>query len=139
MTALAASLTEEYEDMGKPVTLEPGARVVGAIRETWLRRALRNLIDNALRYGGSAHVSLIEAEGEAILRVDDNGPGIPADQIEAILEPFTRGETSRNRTTGGAGLGLTLARAIAEQHGGSLKLANHPGGGLRAEVRIPVI
>ena len=72
-----------------------------------------------------------------MLRVEDDGPGIAADRIRDMLEPFTRGETSRNRETGGAGLGLTLARAIAEQHDGRLVLANREEGGLRAEIRLP--
>lgn len=136
--SLALGVVEEFEDLGEPVTIADPPRIVARAQETWLKRALRNLVSNAVRYGGSAHVSLIEADGEAILRVDDNGPGIPADQIETMLEPFTRGEASRNRATGGAGLGLTLARAIAEQHGGSLKLANRPEGGLRADIRLPL-
>lgn len=142
LSSLALGVVEEFEDLGEPVSIaEPPAgqkRVVARVQETWLKRALRNLVSNAVRYGGSAHVSLIQADGEAVLRVDDNGPGIPADQIEAMLEPFTRGEASRNRATGGAGLGLTLARAIAEHHGGSLKLANRAEGGLRAEIRLPL-
>ena len=139
--ALVASVVEEFEDMGQPVTLEETTRVAHPVHVTWLRRALRNLIGNALRYGGSAEVSLIKSDSGIVLRVDDNGPGIPADRIAAMLEPFTRGEASRNRDTGGAGLGLTLARAIAEQHGGRLILANRPTangtGGLRAEIRLP--
>jgi len=77
-------------------------------------------------------------EGDwAVLRVEDKGPGIPEDRLAEMLEPFTRGEASRNRDTGGAGLGLALARAVAEQHGGTLVLANRPEGGLRAEFRLP--
>ncbi len=72
------------------------------------------------------------------ITIEDEGPGIPAQQIEAMLEPFQRGEASRNRQTGGAGLGLTLARAIALQHGGELVLVNRPEGGLRAEIRLPL-
>ena len=73
-----------------------------------------------------------------MFRVTDNGPGIADDRIADMLEPFTRGEASRNRATGGAGLGLTIARAIAQQHGGELLLANRPEGGLRAELRLPL-
>jgi len=72
-----------------------------------------------------------------VLRIDDDGPGIPEERLAEMLEPFTRGEASRNRETGGAGLGLTLARAVAEQHGGTLSLVNRAEGGLRAEIRIP--
>ncbi len=138
LSSLVASVVEEFEDMGEPVTLTESSRMVHPVHVTWLRRALRNLISNAVRYGKSAEVSLTQSGTDITLRVEDNGPGIPADRIEAMLEPFTRGEASRNRDTGGAGLGLTLARAIAEQHGGELVLANRPEGGLRAEIRLPL-
>ncbi|WP_128891249.1 HAMP domain-containing sensor histidine kinase [Erythrobacter sp. HKB08] len=137
LAALTASVVEEFEDMGKPVTLGEHTRIVRHIHVTWLRRALRNLIANAVRYAGDAEVSVIAEGDAAVLRVDDKGPGIPDGQIERLLEPFQRGEASRNRETGGAGLGLTLARAIAEQHGGTLILANRESGGLRAEIRLP--
>ena len=136
--ALVASVVEEFEDMGEPVGLLDFERTIAPVHLTWLKRGLRNLISNALRYGGSAEVSVLHEAGQAILRVDDYGPGIPEDRIADMLEPFTRGEGSRNRATGGAGLGLTLARAVAEQHGGALVLANRPEGGLRAEIRIPL-
>lgn len=135
--ALAEAVVEEFEDMGEAVSFTAEERIVLPVQVTWLRRALRNLISNALRYGGNAEVSLLREAGEIVLRVDDNGPGIPPDEIATMLEPFQRGEASRNRSTGGAGLGLTLARAIAEQHGGALVLANRVGGGLRAELRLP--
>ena len=138
LSALTASVVEEYEDMGEPVTLIESERMTAHLRPTWLRRALRNLVSNALRYGDRARVSLLREDGSAIVRIDDDGPGIPPDRIDEMLEPFVRGEASRNRGTGGAGLGLTLARAIAEQHGGSLALSNRSGGGLRAELRIPL-
>lgn len=139
LSSLTASVVEEFEDMDQPVTLAETSRMVHPVHVTWLRRALRNLISNAVRYGGSADVSLTRSGRDIILRVDDNGPGIPAERIEAMLEPFTRGEVSRNRDTGGAGLGLTLARAIAEQHGGRLELSNRPEGGLKAEIILPGI
>ncbi|MEZ5680759.1 MAG: ATP-binding protein [Erythrobacter sp.] len=135
--ALAASVVEEFEDMGEPVTIESTGRVAAPVRLTWLKRGLRNLVTNALRYAGTARVFVLREGSQAILRVDDDGPGIPEDRIASMLEPFTRGEASRNRETGGAGLGLALARAVAEQHGGTLVLANRPEGGLRAEIRIP--
>ncbi|PLK27336.1 HAMP domain-containing sensor histidine kinase [Novosphingobium sp. TH158] len=140
--SLVSSVVEEYEDMGEPVTLGDASRHVMSLRPTWLRRALRNLIGNALRYGKSAHVSLERDGGTAVIRILDEGPGIPDGQIARMLEPFTRGDPSRNTETGGTGLGLTLARAIAEQHGGSLRLANRraPDGrvlGLEATLRLP--
>jgi signal transduction histidine kinase len=113
------------------------------LRATWLRRALRNLIGNALRYGERARVSLAREGGEAVVRIEDDGPGIAEGEIAAMMEPFARGEGSRNRETGGSGLGLTLARAIAEQHGGTVTLRNRlaAGGkveGLVAELRMPL-
>ncbi|GMM92015.1 ATP-binding protein [Qipengyuania sp. MTN3-11] len=137
LTALAASVVEEFEDMGEPVTLAEGPRINAPVHITWLKRGLRNLVANALRYGGGAHVAVLREGDTIVLRVEDEGPGIPEDRIATMLEPFVRGEASRNRETGGAGLGLTLARAVADQHGGRLVLANRAEGGLRAELRIP--
>jgi signal transduction histidine kinase len=138
LSALLAYLADEYEDMGEQVTLADMPRLAVPGRETWLRRALRNLIGNALRYGNGAQVSLALEGHEAVIRIADDGPGIPEEDLERMLEPFTRGDPSRNRATGGAGLGLTLARAIAEQHGGSLRLRNRDeGAGLIAELRLP--
>ncbi len=138
LAALTSAVVEEFEDLDQPVTLADSPRLVAEVQVTWLKRALRNLVSNAVRYGGSAEVALAQQGDRIILRVEDQGPGIPGDQIQAMLEPFTRGEASRNRATGGAGLGLTLARAIAEAHGGQLVLSNRVEGGLRAEIRLPV-
>lgn len=143
LAALVASVEEEYEDMGEDVALGETQRIALPVRATWLRRAIRNLIGNALRYGVQARISLTKAGSQAIIRIVDAGLGIPEDEIAAMLEPFTRGESSRSRETGGAGLGLTLARAIAEQHGGTLVLANRIGedgtvAGLVAEIRLPL-
>ena len=139
LAALVASVAEEYEDLGAPVTLDETSRVVVSARASWLRRGLRNLIDNGVRYGTRVRVSVAREGAFAVLRVEDDGPGIPEDEIARMLEPFTRLEASRNSSTGGAGLGLTLARAIAEQHGGTLELANRAGGvGLVATVRLPL-
>ena len=143
LSALVASVVEEYEDMGDPVTLGDTDRIVLQLRATWIRRALRNLISNALRYGSTADVTL-KREGQfAVIRIADCGPGIAADQMAHMMEPFTRGEPSRNSSTGGSGLGLTLARAIAEQHGGTLALNNQRGPdgavtGLEAVLRLPL-
>ena len=143
LSALVASVVEEYEDMGEPVDLGEITRMVLELRPTWLRRALRNLIGNALRYGERARVSLLREDGKAVVVIEDDGPGIPADQIEDMMNPFTRGDPSRNSSTGGSGLGLALARAIADQHGGALKLANRyaPDGaidGLIARLELPL-
>ena len=142
LSALVADIVGEYEDMGDDVTLGDAPRIVMPLRATWLRRALRNLVSNALRYGTRARVSLHHDGAEAVLVVEDDGPGIPEREITRMLEPFTRLEASRNSSTGGAGLGLTLARAIADQHGGSLTLANRQDGGettgLTAILRLPL-
>lgn len=143
MSALVASIVEDYEDMGEDVLLGDTQRIVTPLRGVWLRRAVRNLIGNALRYGKQARVSLARQSGAAVIRIDDDGPGIAPDQIATMLEPFKRGEPSRNTETGGAGLGLTLARAIAEQHGGGLALTNRHDRtgkvvGLTATLRLPL-
>lgn len=139
LTALTAQVVEEFEDMAEPVVFDGSERITLPLRPTWLRRALRNLIGNALRHGGgAARVGLMRQADRVIITVEDDGPGIPDQAIEQMLEPFTRGEPSRNRGTGGAGLGLTLSRAIAEQHGGSLTLANRTGGGLTATLTLPL-
>ena len=142
MRALAIGVVEECEDLGEPVSLiEPlsnTARIVAPVQETLAKRALRNLVSNAVRYGKAAELSLFEEGGRAVLRVDDKGPGIPEERIADMMQPFTRGEASRNRATGGAGLGLALARAIAQQHGGDLRLTNLAKGGLRAELLLPL-
>lgn len=148
VAALLASVIDEYEDLGKPVTLRAAPRMAMNLRATWLRRALRNLVDNALRYGERARIDLRKATRanggeEVVISIEDDGPGIPEAEISAMLEPFARGEVSRNRSTGGAGLGLTLARAIAEQHGGHLALRNRMDTdgwpvGLIAELHLPL-
>ena len=143
LNALVGQVAEEFEDMGEPVSFTPSARMVLPLRATWARRAVRNLVVNALRYGGAARIAVEREGGQALIRIEDDGPGIPSDQIEAMMQPFTRGEPSRNSATGGAGLGLTLARAIAEQHGGALTLANRLDAqgrvvGLTATLSLPL-
>ncbi|MGB7370197.1 ATP-binding protein, partial [Erythrobacter sp.] len=138
LSALAAGIVEEFEGLGEDVTLGETGRVVARVQVTWLKRAVRNLVSNAVRYGGSARLSILRDGASAILRVEDEGPGIPPERIAEMTEPFTRGEASRNRATGGAGLGLALARAIAEHHGGRLRLANRASGGLAAEIHLPL-
>jgi signal transduction histidine kinase len=143
LAALVADVIGEFEDMGEAVELGETDRIVLPIRATWLRRALRNLVSNALRYGERARISLVREGRMAVLRIEDDGPGIPEGDIARMMEPFTRLEASRNSGTGGTGLGLTLARAIADQHGGTLMLANRRGPtgdivGLTAAITLPI-
>ena len=108
------------------------------VRPIALKRALTNLVSNALAYGGSARVTLLPAQGGAVtLMVDDDGPGVPAGELEQVFQPFHRVEASRNRETGGVGLGLPIARNVLRAHGGDVLLANRPGGGARATVVLP--
>jgi signal transduction histidine kinase len=102
-----------------------------------LKRCLANLLENAVRYGGGAHVQVEDGPHELVLHIDDNGPGIPEEKLEQMFEPFRRGENSRNRATGGVGLGLAIARNLARAHGGEVTLSNRPEGGLRVKVTLP--
>jgi signal transduction histidine kinase len=107
-------------------------------RPVALGRALGNLIDNALRYGKASSVRLNRDGAEAVIAIEDNGPGLPPERLEAVFEPFVRGDDSRSAETGGAGLGLSIARNIVIAHGGTIQLTNRPKGGLRATVRLPL-
>ena len=107
-------------------------------RAVSLQRCFSNLIDNAIRHGGGASVSVEARGGQAELVVEDEGPGIPDDEIGNVLKPFYRLERSRNRQTGGSGLGLAIADRVARRHGGSLTLENRVGGGLRAVLSLPM-
>lgn len=138
LTALVDSAIEDFRDLGGEVTFEDGERLVVEGRESLLKRAVRNLIDNALRYGGRATVRLRTEAGRAIVEIDDEGPGIPEEKLETVLEPFARLDASRNRDAGGSGLGLALARAIVRDHGGELALENRAAGGLRAIISLPL-
>ncbi len=139
LAALVGDIVADYHAMGRPVVLAAkGALVTRIVRASSLRRALRNLIDNAVAYGGSATVGLAESgDGGVTIMVDDDGPGIPADRIADLMEPFVRAEQSRNRDTGGSGLGLALARAIALAEGGRIELVNRRDGGLSARIHLP--
>lgn len=136
------SLVYDYQDVGKPVAMAERAtveRATGTIetRPHALRRILTNLIDNALKFGKSAEISVQRGdEGQIAIAVLDRGPGIPEDQLKAVLQPFFRLEQSRSRGTGGTGLGLAIAHQLSTAIGGSLTLCNRPEGGLRAEIII---
>lgn len=134
--ALAAGVVGEFQAQGAAVELAPGAAVVWSLRPELLTRALRNLIDNAVRYGSGARLNVAVEGPVLIIRVEDEGPGIPAGELEHVLRPFPRLDQSRNRGTGGAGLGLAIAMSIARLHGGTVALENRVGGGLSATLRL---
>ena len=140
LAALVDSLVQDEQDCGHGVTMEPLPAVsVAPVRAQAgaLRRCLPNLLDNAVRYGGGAQLRLTEDAQGVCVTVLDRGPGIPEAELAKVLQPFYRVEASRNRNTGGVGLGLASASDIARQHGGSVVLRNREGGGLRAELRLP--
>ncbi|MGF1549542.1 MAG: ATP-binding protein, partial [Sphingomonadaceae bacterium] len=139
LAALADALVEDMAELGGTVRLADSPRVAAEVRPDLIRRALRNLIENAIKYGGGAEVGVRAESGEALIEVLDRGPGIPAERIAEMMEPFTRMEPSRSRMTGGAGLGLALARAIARDHGGELRLENRANGGLAATIVLPLV
>lgn len=133
---LAALVERLCNERGAAFELGTPATVSG--RPVALSRALGNIIDNAIRYGRTARVGLARRENDAVITVDDDGPGIAAERIASMFEPFVRGETSRNVETGGAGLGLSIARTIIRAHGGEVTLHNNPDGGLSAKVVLPL-
>jgi signal transduction histidine kinase len=135
--ALVESVVTDYADLGQEVRFAGGVGVRLRCRPDALRRALRNLIENALRYGKRAQVRLEQTLGEVRILVEDEGPGIPPEMLERVFEPFVRVEQSRSRETGGIGLGLAIARTIARSHGGDVRLSNRPQGGLCAMIVLP--
>ncbi|MCB1355307.1 MAG: HAMP domain-containing protein [Maritimibacter sp.] len=126
------------EDMVAPFELDGGPPLEARIRPHAVRRALRNVIENAARYGGNARVSHVVTDQELLITVDDDGPGIPAADLERVFDPFFRLEQSRSLETGGHGLGLSIARTIIRAHGGDIALSNRDEGGLRATIAIPL-
>jgi signal transduction histidine kinase len=117
LDSLLDSVCSDATDAGQEVNCSGRAAMALMGRPMDIRRCLVNLIDNAVKYGHRAQVTVERLAGAARIRIRDNGPGIPADQLARVFEPFYRLETSRSRESGGTGLGLTIARNIAEQHG----------------------
>jgi hypothetical protein len=118
---------------------EGPAHLTVQARSVALKRVFVNLVANAVNYGGSARVRLLNAGGRVVtVEVEDEGPGIPSGDLDRVFEPFHRGEPSRNRETGGVGLGLPIARNIMRAHGGDVTIANRPPGGVKATVTLPI-
>ena len=139
--ALLQALVDDLAEQGQPVRLLPAdsaaAQAVVRSEPDALRRVIDKLVSNALRYASAAEVWVSASRAEVCVVVQDRGPGIPDADLDAVFEPFYRVEASRNRATGGAGLGLYIARELSQRQGARIAVANHPGGGLRAEVVLP--
>jgi signal transduction histidine kinase len=137
LSALVESLCSDLDEMGEPVQWDVAQPAPINCRPNEIRRAVRNLVENAVAYGGRADVTIRDARDAYEILVEDQGPGIPEEEQQRVFEPFVRLESSRNGETGGTGLGLTLVKAIAEGHGGVVTLENRPEGGLRVRMRLP--
>ena len=135
LSALLESLCNDLADLGWDVTFKNGEKIPFRCGPEALRRAVRNLVENAVRYGERARVILTRTPDAVEIVVEDEGQGIPEEEFERVFQPFVRLESSRNRQTGGVGLGLSIARSLVRSHGGDVLLLN--GSGLHAVVRLP--
>ncbi len=133
---LLETVREEFVEMGRDVTLEGRALAPLSGKPQALKRCITNLVANAVKFGTRARM-LVRDGGQLEISVCDDGPGVPPEELEKVFEPFYRLESSRNRDTGGSGLGLSIARDVAQAHGGSLVLRNRPEGGLEARLTLP--
>ncbi len=138
LSSLVESILDEAAETGSDATALPSDRLVVEGDPVALRRLIGNLVENALKYGQRVRGRVFVEEGCAVIEIEDDGPGVPAQEIERLFEPFYRGEPSRSRETGGAGLGLAVVRSIARGHGGDVTLHNRAGGGLTARVSLPL-
>ena len=138
LASLLESVVDEAAETGGRATVEQAEKIVIEGDPIALKRLVVNLVENALKYGHVARGRVFAENSMAIIEIDDDGPGIPVAELERVFEPFFRGEPSRNRETGGIGLGLAVVRSLARAHGGDVILLNRPEGGLRASVRLPI-
>ncbi|WOK35316.1 ATP-binding protein [Sphingomonas sp. C3-2] len=137
VAVLAQTLVDDMCDMGENASYRGPDHLEVTVRTLALKRALSNLIENAIKYADGAHVSVEQSPGYVSLCVEDNGPGIPESELEHVLEPFVRLDPARSRDTHGLGLGIPIAHRMAKREGGRLILSNRSNGGLRAEIRLP--
>ena len=137
LASLLMGVADASSDTGRDVAFDGPSRALATVRPVAFRRALENLVDNGVRYGTRVRIGLEVGDAELVLRIDDDGPGIPSAEVARAFEPFTRLEGSRNRNSGGTGLGLTIAKRAIDAEGGTINLGNRPGGGLRAVIRLP--
>jgi signal transduction histidine kinase len=138
LSSLVESLADEMVDTKAEVAIERADKVVVDGDPVALKRLFSNLLDNAVKYGNRARVRIFKQDDAAVVEIDDDGPGVPEAEVERVFEPFYRREPSRNRDTGGIGLGRAVVRTIARAHGGDAELHNRKGGGLTASVRLPL-
>ena len=137
IAVLAATIADEAADAGHDVRYEGPPHAEIGLRRSAMRRAITNLVENAIHYGGAAVVRLDVRPGAAVLRIEDDGPGIPEDRLEEVLRPFTRLDRARARNTKGLGLGLSIVARAVEREGGTLSLENRVEGGLRVRMELP--
>lgn len=137
LAELVGEVVSEFDLAGRDATLAAPSAVPFEGRPVALKRAIRNVVENALRYGGAARATLTDTPEAVVIVVEDDGPGLPNDRLEEAFQPFVRLEPSRSRDTGGIGLGLSIARGIVQSHGGTITLANREAGGLGVEIRLP--
>ncbi|MDO5055906.1 MAG: ATP-binding protein [Lautropia sp.] len=137
INALLDSITTDWNDTGHPVSLSGRALSAYPTEPSMLRRAINNLVSNGIRYGKAVEIRIIDSPGMLRLVIRDHGPGIPAADQERVFEPFVRLEPSRNRDSGGSGIGMAISRNIARWHNGDIHLDNADDGGLVAEIRLP--
>lgn len=137
VSALVESLCDDLADAGKPVVFAPGDKVPFECRPSALKRAVANLIENAVKYGGGARVAVAGGQKGVRITVEDDGPGIPPEEIENVFSPFYRVEKSRGTGPSGVGLGLSVVRSVVHAHGGEVQLENRAEGGLLAAIDLP--
>jgi signal transduction histidine kinase len=138
LTSLLQSVVDDMRDAGLQVRMEVAGPIVYECQPAALKRAVRNLLDNAVKHGKAGSVGVRTTLRTIEIDIDDEGPGIPEPELLRVLEPFYRIEESRNRETGGVGLGLAIAQSIVQAQGGTLTLSNRPTGGLRASIALPL-
>ncbi len=137
LAALLESIVDDRTDAGLQLSLSGAAAAPIAAYPQSIKRCIENLVDNALKYGGAVRIALAQTPTETRVMVSDNGPGIPDSELEKVFEPFYRLDASRNRDTGGSGLGLSISRSIARAHGGDVLLRNLAPHGLEATLLLP--
>ncbi|HEY5378264.1 MAG TPA: ATP-binding protein [Pseudolabrys sp.] len=136
IAALVQSIVDDMADAGMPVKMQPIEPVVYDCQPDALKRAIRNLLDNAVKYGNAANVAIQTTSKTIEIIIDDEGPGIPEQELSRVFDPFYRLDESRSRETGGVGLGLAIAQSIVQAHDGEIVLSTRPTGGLRAQVGL---